>query len=164
MRIAQDDNGKAPRNGTSAEGVSTTRTTKSFGGWTVICNEGGEPVKRVCTANYRVINKQNNSNILIWLVGFNSEGQLLSEFLTLTDVLIPPGVSVTLEDNEPVTAGYVECTTKGCKARMNMSDELLSQLRSASNATIGITRLDGQLIQFQMQIPGVDQALAELGV
>lgn len=162
-QLAQAESGKASRSGT-VEGESSTRTTKSFGGWTVVCNESGEPVQRICSANFRVINQQNKANVLVWLIGFNAEGELLSEFMTLTDVQIQPGVAVTLENGEALSANFVECTTRGCKARLVMNDTILSQLKASSNATIAITRLDGQVIQFQMQIPGVDQALAELGV
>lgn len=162
-QLAQAETGKASRSG-AVEGESSTRTTKNFGGWTVICNESGEPVQRVCSANFRVINQQNKANVLVWLVGFNAGGELLSEFMTLTDVQIQPGVSVTLENGEPLTANFVECSTRGCKARLVVSDKVLAQLKASSNATIAITRLDGQVIQFQMQIPGVDKALAELGV
>ncbi len=164
QQMAQATGGKGARDGATVDNSNNTRTTRSFGGWTVVCNEGGEPVRRVCSANFRVINQQNNSNILVWLVGFNAEGELLSEFLTLTDIQIQPGVGVSLESGEAVTAPFVECSTRGCKARLTMSDSFLQQLKAASNATIAITRIDGQVIQFQMQIPGVDQALAELGV
>ncbi len=160
QQVAQAPAGKSSRSAGDAE---NTRTTRSFGGWTVVCNEGGEPVRKVCSANFRVINKENNANLLVWLVGYNAEGQLLSEFLTLTDVLIQPGVAVTLQGGQPVTAPFVECSTRGCKARLGMSGDFVAQLKSATSATIAVTRLDGQIIQFQMEIPGIDEALAELG-
>lgn len=163
VQMAQASDGKGARSG-SATVPGATQTTRTFGGWTVSCNEGGEPVKKVCSANFRVINQQNKANILVWLVGFNAEGQLLTEFLTLTDVLIKPGVLIQLEDQEAVRADFVECSTRGCKARLALDDSLLEQLRQSTKATIAVTRLDGQVIQFQMEIPGVDQALSELGV
>lgn len=140
----------------------TTTTTSTFGGWTVQCDETAD--KKVCSANFRVINKQNNTNVLVWLFGFNKDGKFLTELLTLTDVQLEPGVVLTLDEGKPIKAGYVECSTQGCKARLEMTPNLIRQMKGAKKAKIDITRLDGQVIQFAMEIPGIDQALGELGV
>src|SRR5690606_18608846 len=150
----------AQANGTN----KTTTTTTTFGGWTVSCNEGGTPPRKVCSANFRVMNKENRANVLVWVIGFNAQGALLSEFLTLTDVQIQPGVNVTFDEGTPVKADYVECTTNSCKARLAMSPDLIRELKAASKSTIEMTRLDGQVLRFQMEIPGVGEAMAELGV
>lgn len=152
--------GSRDANGTAG----TTTTTRTFGGWTVSCSEGGNAPARICSANFRVINKQNNSNVLVWIIGYDSQGQLLTEILTLSDVRIQPGVTVEAEGIEPARAEFVECTPRGCKARLEMTSELSSRLKSAEKATIAMTRIDGQVIRFEMEIPGIDQAMEELGV
>jgi invasion protein IalB len=145
-------------------GTKTTTTTTKYGGWTVQCSESGEPPRKLCGASYRVVAKKNNSNILVWLIGFSKDGKLLAEFVTPTEVRIEPGVTVSLDGGKPVKADYVECTTRSCKARAEISPNFSRQLKGAKSAKVELTRLDGQVIQFTMEIPGVDQALAELGV
>jgi invasion protein IalB len=88
-----------------------------------------------------VINSQNKANLLVWLFGFNAQGEKLTEFRTLTEVRIQPGVVVELEgsaemratykDSEPLRAAYVACGTGGCQASLNLDDELIEQLRDA---------------------------------
>lgn len=146
----------------AAAPTKTTTTTSTYGGWTVQCEETAD--NKVCSANFRVINKENNANILVWVFGFNKEGQFLTELHTLTDVLIEPGVVLTLDEGKPIKAGYVECSTRGCKARLEMTPNLVRQMKAAKKAKIDMTRIDGQVIQFAMEIPGIDQALADLGV
>ncbi|MER2535300.1 MAG: invasion associated locus B family protein [Rhizobiaceae bacterium] len=153
----------APENKAAMPTTSTTTTTTTHGGWTVTCNEGGTPPAKVCTASFRVINKQNNQNLLVWVFGRNKEGKLLAEFLTLTDVLVQPGVVVTLDDGKPVKADYVECTSRGCKARVELTPNMVRQMKGAKKARIDMTRLDGQVVQFTMDIPGIDLALGDLG-
>lgn len=143
--------------------TSTTTTTTTHGGWTVTCNESGTPPVKVCSASFRVFNKQNNQNLLVWVFGRNRENKLLAEFMTLTDVQIEPGVVLTLDGGTPIKAGYVECTTRGCKARVELTPNLVRQMKAAKKARLDMTRLDGQVIQFSMDIPGIDQALAALG-
>jgi invasion protein IalB len=143
--------------------TSTTTTTTKHDGWTVTCNEGGDPPKKICSANYRVIDKKSSSNILVWLIGRNAEGKLLAEFLTLPGVIIEPGVAVSLDEAKAVKADYVSCSAKGCKASMELTPNLTRQLKAAKKAKIDITRLDGKVLQFSMDIPGIDAALADLG-
>lgn len=163
-QAAPDTGPAAP---TEAEGTMATNpntTTQTYGGWSVVCNDSGDGQKPICTANYRVINTQTNSNILVWLIGRNAEGALLSEFLTLTDLLIQPGVVVTLEGAAPVKAEFVECMTNSCKARLEMTPEFVQQLKTAEKVTLDLVRLDGKVVQFGMDIRGADKALADLGV
>lgn len=146
------------------EGAKTTTTTTKYGGWTVVCSEGGEPARKACGASYRVVDKKSNSSILVWRIGHNKEGQLLTELVTPTEIRIEPGVSITLDDGKPIRAAYVECTGKSCKARADVSPNIARQLKAAKSVKVDITRLDGQVIQFSMEVPGIDQALADLGV
>lgn len=153
-----------PKDSREAVGEGTTTTTRTFGGWTVTCSEGGNLASRICTASFRVINKQNNANVLVWVIGRNAQGKLLSEFMTLSDVIIPPGVTVAIEDDAPAKAEFIQCTTRGCMARLEMSEEMIGRLKGATRATIAMTRVDGQVIQFQMEIPGIGDAMGALGV
>lgn len=153
----------APETKPAMPTTSTTTTTTTHGGWTVTCNEGGTPPAKVCSAMFRVINKQNNQNLLVWVFGRNKDGKLLAEFLTLTDVLVQPGVVVTLDDGKPLKADYVECTSRGCKARIELTPNLVRQMKAAKKARIDMTRLDSQVVQFTMDIPGIDLALGDLG-
>lgn len=142
---------------------TVTTTTTTHGGWTVSCTETSNPAVKTCTASFRVFNKNSNQNLLVWVLGHDREGRLLAEFLTMTDVLVQPGVVVVLDNAQPVKADYVECTSKGCKARLVLSADLIKSLKGAKKARIDMTRLDGQVVQFTMDIPGIDLALRDLG-
>lgn len=159
---------KEPRAGSdepaSETATKTVTTTTTHGGWTVTCSEGGTAPDKTCSANFRVINKKNNSVVLVWLIGRNKDGKLLTEFLTLTDIMIQPGVMVSIEEAKPVKAEYVSCTTKGCKASLDLTPQLVRQMKAAKKAKIDMTLIDGQAVQFAMDIPGIDKALVDLGL
>ncbi|MEP9386026.1 invasion associated locus B family protein [Mesorhizobium sp. KR9-304] len=150
----------------SAEGnTSTTVTTTTVHeGWTVTCNEGGAAPAKMCSASFRVINKQNNAVVLVWLMGRNAAGKPLAEFLTPTDVSIQPGIAVAFEESKPVKADYVSCTKKGCKASLDLTNSLVGQMKTAKKAKIDITLVDGKIVQFSVDIPGIDKALTDLGL
>src|SRR5690606_3836938 len=107
--------------------------------------EGGDMPARVCSAEFRVVNKENQALVLIWALGRNAEGQLLSEFVTPSNVMIKPGVSVALDGEKATTAEYVYCTNnQGCRAAMDLPPRLIRSLRQAAKATIGIALSDGR--------------------
>lgn len=142
---------------------TTTTTTTIHGGWTVTCSQTGDPPTKRCSAEFRVIDKDNKAVVLIWLLGRDKEGTLLSEFVTPSDILIRPGVAVTLGDEKPWKAEFLSCTTKqGCRASMELTPKLARDLKAATKAKIGLTLLNGKVMEIGMDIPGVDMALTDL--
>ncbi|MBX3584733.1 MAG: invasion associated locus B family protein [Rhizobiaceae bacterium] len=150
---------------TPSEGATVTTTTTTHGGWTVSCREAGEMPQKTCSAEFRAVSKQNNNaTVLIWLLGRDAKGKLLAEFVTPGDVLIKPGVSVVIgEGGKPSNAEFVSCSTKqGCRASMEVTPKLARDLKQATKVTVGLTLINGQVMQVAMEVTGIDKALADL--
>lgn len=143
--------------------TQVTTTTTTFDNWTVVCSRTADQKSASCGASYKVINSQNQSVLLVWLFGRNAKGDKMTEFRTLTDVLIEPGVGITLEEGDPLTANYVSCGTNGCQASLALTDDMIERLRKTKSATVAMTRLDGKQVQFKMDVAGMGQALKALG-
>lgn len=136
-----------------------TVTTK-HGAWQVTCDEAGD--QRVCTAVFRVIDRKRNATILTWRLGHNSDGELLAEFFVPTEVMIRPGVQLTLGEGEAHTAAYVACGKAACKAILPVDGALAHDLGEAGEAKIAITTSQGKVTQFSMSIDGIGAAMAAL--
>lgn len=145
-------------------GTTVTTTTTTYDGWTVVCSAAGKEKAKSCTANFRVVNQQNGANILVWMFGFNAKGEPMTEVFTFPDVVIKPGVRISLGEGEPMTAGFVSCSSGGCKASMALDGDAVALLKSAKTARMDITRTDGKVVQFKMEVPGIDLALQNLGL
>lgn len=145
--------------------ATTTTTTTIHGGWTVSCRVGAEPAQKACSAEFRVVSKENNNAlVLVWLLGRNAQGKLLAEFVTPTDILILPGVAVSLDDGKALKAEFVSCTSRqGCRASIELTPKITRDLKAAAKAKIGFTLLNGKVMEVGIDIPGVDLALADLG-
>lgn len=146
-----------------AADAKVTTTTTTYQGWSVQCTDSGQKDGKSCAASFRVIDQKSKGNLLVWLMGKNAKGEKLAEFLTLTDVLIKPGVGLSLDDAEPVRAEYVSCGGNGCKASLALDKALVAKFKSAKKARLDMTRLDGQVIQFTMDVTGISPAMAEIG-
>ncbi len=143
-----------------AQTANRKTVTTQYGGWKVTCDEAGEST--VCSAAFRVINRETNATILTWLVGRGSDDQLLTEFFVPTEILIKPGVSMVLEDGPAYTAEFVACGRSACKAALPLDDALASELASATRATLSLTGSNGKVTNFSMNIDGIAAAMAEL--
>ena len=148
----------------SPEGLAQTAERKTvtmqYGGWKVTCDEAGE--SSVCSAAFRVVNRETNATILTWLVGRGRSGQLLTEFFVPTEILIEPGVSVVLEEGPAYKAEFVACGRSACKAVLALDPALASELASATKATLSLTASNGKVTNFSMGIDGIAAAMAEL--
>ncbi len=143
--------------------TTTTTTTTNYGGWTVTCSQAGDPPAKTCSAEFRVVGKDNKAIVLIWLLGRNKEGKLLAEFVTPSDILLRPGVAVTLDEGKPLRADYLSCTTQqGCRASLELTSKTVRDLKTAAKAKIGITLLNGKVMEVGFDVPGIDLVLADL--
>ena len=147
--------------GASAQ-TKTQTTTTSIGGWSVVCNEGGDPPAKVCSANYQLKDKKTNSAIFTWLIGKNAEKKLMIEFFSPNEILIEPGIALTLEGGEAHKAGFVSCGKTSCRARIAIDDGLLAELQAAKKAKIAIVAINGKRVEFTLDTSGIDQVLASL--
>jgi len=147
--------------GASAQTKTQTTTTK-IGGWSVVCNESGDPPTKVCSANYQLRDKKSNATIFTWLIGKNNEKKLMLEFFGPTEILITPGIAMTLDGGEAHKVDYVACGKTSCRARIAIDDGLLAELQAAKKAKIGIAAVNGKLVEFSLDTTGLDQALASL--
>jgi invasion protein IalB len=143
-----------------AGAADRTTVTMQYGGWKVTCDEGGE--QTVCSAAFRILDQNTKQTILTWLLGRSSDGRLLTEFFVPTEVMIGPGVSVSLEDGPAYTADFVACGKSACKAVLPLDPALVTELASATKATLSLTGTNGKVTRFTMGIEGIDAALAEL--
>lgn len=140
-----------------------TTTTVTYDNWTVVCSRTADQKSPSCSASFRGINSQNQAVLVVWLFGRNAKGEKMAEFRTLTDVLIEPGLTITLPEGEPLKARFVSCGTSGCQAAMALDDDTIERLRPISSATLSMVRTDNQLIQFKLDLKGITQALKDLG-
>lgn len=143
-----------------AQTADRKTVTIQYGGWKVTCDETGG--SEVCSAAFRVMNRETNATILTWMVGRGSDGQLLTEFFVPTEILITPGVSMVLEDGPAYKADFVACGRQACKAVLPLDAALASELASATKATLSLTASNGKVTNFSMGIDGIAAAMAEL--
>lgn len=151
----------APAAGPGRQSVTTTTT--AYGNWEVVCTKSSQDKRETCAASFRVVNQQSKANLLIWMFGRNDKGKPLTEIFTFPEVLIAPGVAVSLEGAAPLKAEFVSCSGTSCKAAMTLDTARIRQLKQAKTAKIAVTQNDGKVLTFNLDVAGLGPALGGLG-
>ena len=144
-----------------AQSAVKRTTTSVYDKWTLICNEVGKDKGTTCVARLIVMNKK-KARVIALRIGYSKEKDLFFEMVTPTNVLIEPGVSLAIDENEATKIPYRSCGNKGCRTSLKLNPTILKQLVRGKQAKVGISLVNGKGIQFAVDITGAKGAMAGL--
>ncbi len=133
-----------------------------FDSWTATCNEFEAPKKRTCAAQLQVQQSGSNQVILTWVVFINDNKQLVTVLQTPTGVTIAPGVKLRLEKAAERTLPFETCDNGQCTASQVLDNNLLRDMGAASTAQVTVQAINGNQVNFNFPVKGIDKALAHL--
>ncbi len=137
-------------------------TQAQYGAWVVSCADVPEGAAKSCVARLMIRDKNRNVTVINWLIGYNKDKQLLLEITTPSDVLIEPGLKMTIGEGAAQSFAYLSCAPAGCVTRIRPETQMLDDLRQAQNVKLGIETPAGKAITFTIQVGGIAQSLDAL--
>jgi invasion protein IalB len=162
-KTAQGDN-KSTQNQPSAPTSPVRTETTSFDNWVVSCRETTDgKSKKVCSTTFQLIEKERRSILLSWIIGRGPDGNLISFIQVPTGLLIEKGIELKL-GNDGVTRkmNFITCEPTRCEASLQMDNSMTQELSNAQKATATVISIDGRIAKFELNIKGIDKALAGL--
>ena len=159
MKVAQ---ATTKSNKKSVPQGKTTTTSANYDGWVVTCVTSGTVKKEICSAIFKLANKEKKAILMTWLIGFNNKNVMMSEIVTPTDVMIAPGLEIIADDKKPVKVLYTACGTRGCKSSFPMTKKLRASLAKAKKVSLKFIRIDGRTVSINLEFQGFGKAHAEL--
>ena len=100
--------------------------------------------------------------IFTWALGRDEQGVLRLVLSTVTNVQIPKGVELRLGNGTPRIVPYTMCDTQQCQASNPVENEMRSDILANGDASVTITAVNGQAINFKIPTKGADKVLAAL--
>jgi len=143
-------------------GATKKSGPQQFGAWVYSCAEVPEGAPKNCVARLQIRDKNRNVTVINWLIGYNKDRQLLMEITTPSDVLIVPGLKMSIGEGEAQTFAYLSCAAAGCVTRIQPAAELLDALRQAKIVKLTIETPAGKAITFSIQVSGIAESLDAL--
>jgi invasion protein IalB len=153
----------------SAATPSPSRTTASFGDWTLRCDRLADatPPKRTCELGLTVQNASDQSVLAQAAVGRPAAGEPLRFTAVLPaniSVGTAPKLLVDAKDSGAVDLAWVRCLPGGCIATAGVGDDLLRKLKAAANAgQLEYRDAAGREIKLPMSWRGFGEAFEALG-
>jgi invasion protein IalB len=77
-------------------------------------------------------------------------------------VLLPPGVSLRIDDTDAGRLNFLQCLPNGCVAQLALDDALIGKLKSGKTATLGIFQTPEQGVGIQAPLAGFKEAYEQL--
>ena len=133
------------------------------GDWTVRCGVPQGASERFCDMMQDVVNQDNGKKLLEVVVSpARGESPNVAIFVTPTGVLLPAGVTVRIDQGEPVTIEYRQCVQSACIAPMELTEARLQAMKAGQQVHVRIVAPNGKTAEIPISLSGFTAAFSSL--
>src|SRR5947209_579804 len=147
----------------AAESAPQGAVRDKHGDWVTRCETPPGAAHEQCAIVLSVVD-QDRPNLTLVVIVLNSADRKarLMRVIAPLGVLLPPGVSLRIDDQEYGRLSFLQCLANGCVAQLAMDDKLLAALKGGKTATLGIFQTPEQGIGVPAPLPGFKEAYEQL--
>lgn len=126
-------------------------------GWYKACNDQGDT--KICNTQYQAVASTGQVITSINLADIKgSVNRRVFQVTVPTDRLIPPGVSMKVDDKKPTVIPMTFCTPRICAAEVDLDDKLVEVLKSGSSMEVTSTNFQGKPNPIKISLNGFGAA------
>ncbi|HEX9168202.1 MAG TPA: invasion associated locus B family protein [Roseiarcus sp.] len=133
------------------------------GDWVTRCETPPGASHEQCAIVLSVVDQERPNLVLVVIVLNTADRKTrLMRVIAPLGVLLPPGVSLRIDDADAGRLSFLQCLPNGCVAQLAMDDGLLDKLKSGKIATLGIFQTPEQGVGMQAPLSGFKDAYEQL--
>ncbi len=126
-------------------------------GWYKACNDQGET--KICNVQYQAVASTGQVITSINLAQITGGvNRRVFQVTVPTDRLIPPGVTMKVDDKKPTPIPLSFCTPRICAAEVDLDDKLVEVLRTGSSLEVTSTNFQGKPNPIKITLEGFGAA------
>jgi invasion protein IalB len=130
--------------------------------WVKLCMRSEQTQnKEICLVNHEGL-EPNSGMVLIAAAVRKVEGeekqQLLIRVPTAYALVIPPGVQVKIDENEPIKLQYTLCFPTSCQVQMELTKELMDTMRKGKQMVVAAMNIQQKTMGFPVPLGGFGKA------
>lgn len=162
---AQDGHAAAPEKPAESK-------VEAASAWAVRCHEPKPAEKEAqknsaaskqCEVFQRQDVKKTGQRVIEMAIGYPPERKdARGVFILPTGILLQDGVTLKIDDNDPLKFQVRYCVPNGCMAYVTMSNAILETMSKGNTAFVGITQINGAKVSIPMPLKGFNDALAKI--
>lgn len=139
----------------------------NFENWTGKCELSRDPKGRgketQCFIYQNLVMKAGGQRVLHVAIGYlPGLAHPLALFTLPLGISLPPGVMLRVDDGEPVRFPVERCETGGCRAMLQLQDDLVKELEGGTSAVVTFDDAARQPIKVPLSLKGLATGLKAL--
>ena len=130
--------------------------------WVKLCIKNEQTQNReMCLINHEGLDT-NTGMVLISAAVRKVEGeekqQLFIRVPTALALVIPPGVQIKIDENQPIPLQYSVCFPASCQVQMDMTKEMFDSMRKGKQMVIAAMNIQQKTLGFPVPLSGFSKA------
>jgi invasion protein IalB len=133
------------------------------GDWATRCETPPGAAHEQCAIVLSVVDQERPNLILVVIVLNTADRKArLMRVIAPLGVLLPPGVSLRIDNAEAGRLSFLQCLPNGCVAQLAIDDTLIGKLKNGKTATLGIFQTPEEGVGVQAPLTGFKEAYEQL--
>ncbi len=122
--------------------------------WTKICTENKKTKKEICLISQEIRSESGQflASVAIREITGNEDGALLIS--VPPGMLLQPGISFKVDDNEPRAVKYGICFEKYCYSELAIKKNVIDEMKGGNNLTVTTYTQQAKAIGFELTLAG----------
>jgi invasion protein IalB len=159
---AQPKSSAAPKSSGPTTAAAPAAGAATQDAWVKLCmNNQQTGGKQICLINHEGL-EPNTGMVLIAAAVRKAEGedkqQLLIRVPTAYALVIPAGVQVRIDDQEPIPLQYSICFPTSCQVQMELTDDLYQKMRGGQQMVVAAMNIQQKTMGFPVPLSGFSKA------
>ncbi len=133
------------------------------GDWETRCETPPGAASEQCAIVLSIVDRDRpNLTLVIIVLNTADRKARLMRVIAPLGVLLPPGVSLKIDDEDFGRLNFLQCLANGCVAQLAMEDKLLEKLKTGKTATLGLFQTPEQGVGVLAPLSGFKEAYEKL--
>ena len=138
----------------SAAGRRRKAREDKHGDWVTRCETPPGAAHEQCAIVLSVVD-QDRPNLVLVVIVLNTADRKtrLLRIIAPLGVLLPPGISLRIDNADAGRLTFLQCLPNGCVAQLAIDESLLNKLKSGKTATLGVFQTPEEGVGMQAPLP-----------
>ncbi|HKJ95723.1 MAG TPA: invasion associated locus B family protein [Gammaproteobacteria bacterium] len=155
--------GSGGESGNGNQNGSGKNNVERFQDWAVRCGKMGNDNVQGCVMFQSVSEKKNNKQVMRISIGYPTNADTpIAVFQLPLGMHLPPGVAFAVDDGDAVHFPVQFCFQQGCRADLQLKDDLLNTLKNGKHATVEIQDPRGRPVKLPVSLMGFTAAMQRI--
>jgi invasion protein IalB len=130
--------------------------------WVKLCMKNAQTnEKQICLVNHEGL-EPNTGMVLIAAAARTIEGEekkhLLIRLATVRGLVIPAGVQIKIDEDQPIPLQYMVCLPATCQVQIELTPELMEKMRKGKQMIVAAIDIEQKTLPFPIPLTGFSKA------